>query len=149
MNRVFYNAVFVTIFPTGLLFSENNPRCLFYLLCTESTPICHTNMKPDGVLLPNSCNMEPDELKLSCSVSYKGNIPPIVQWREVGSVNLTTKGVSCRHTGNSVTCHLTINAKFGLQDTSYVCETTRSSKTQHNCSSGLIRLICRWIYTSN
>ena len=59
---------------------------MIFTSIAESIPICHDNMNPEGLLGPNSCNMEPDELRISCNVSYHGNISPVLQWRDMRSL---------------------------------------------------------------
>lgn len=115
-----------------------------FLSFAESSPICHTTIESDGLLLgPNSCNMEPDELQVSCNVSYNGDSTPIIQWRAITSADPITRGVSCRQTDNTVTCNLALEASFALHGTSYVCETTTPETTRHNCTSGVISLISK------
>src|SRR6218665_3734977 len=96
-------------------------------------------MEPDGLLGPNSCNIEPDELKMSCSVSYHGNIPPLIQWREFQSAGYIEKGVSCEQTDDQAICKFSVNASLSLNGSSYICETA----TRYNCSSGIINVMCK------
>src|SRR6218665_1412951 len=98
-------------------------------------------MKPDGLLGPNSCNIKPDELQMSCNVSYHGNIPPLIQWREVQSAQHIERGVSCNQTDNQVTCKFSVNASLDLHGSSYICETATSAATRYNCSSGVINVM--------
>lgn len=99
-------------------------------------------MKPDGLLGPNSCNIEPNSLHISCNVSYQGNISPMLQWREIRSLNNSiNKGPYCRQTGFAVTCVVALKASFDLHGSSYVCETTASSTKRYNCSAGVVRVI--------
>src|SRR6218665_2403366 len=109
--------------------------------CAASIPMCHSNMKPDGLLGPNSCNIEPEELHISCNVSYHGNISPVLQWREIQSSESIKSGVSCRQPGYEVTCDLAMKANFSLHGSSYVCETTASATTRYFCSAGVISII--------
>ena len=93
-------------------------------------------MKPDGLLGPNSCNIDPEGLQMSCNVAYHGNIKPMLQWREIRSIDYIEKGLYCWWTGFNVTCDVALKASFDLHGSSYVCETTR-----HSCSSGVVRVI--------
>src|SRR5688572_27289069 len=101
-------------------------------------------MHSDGVIGPNSCGIEPEEVKLSCSIKYKGNIAPILQWKASGDNQSITDGrVNITSSNNEVTYTLTMESSLTPNNSSFVCQTTRTSDKPYSCSSVAVNILCK------
>ncbi len=76
----------------------------------DDEPECNSNINPDGVIGPNACGIQPDELHLSCGVSYHGNIPPHLKWITLGENNSISDNLTTDRFDNRVMHNLTIKA---------------------------------------
>src|SRR6218665_2959528 len=104
-------------------------------------------MHSDGVIGPNSCHIEPEEIQFSCSITYHGNIPPALQWKTGRDNQSVREGlVNVASSNNEVTSILTMQSTIGLNSSSYVCQTTRSPNKYHSCSSDTVNILCRSKY---
>src|SRR5688572_22690505 len=98
-------------------------------------------MQSDGVIGPNSCGIEPDEIQLSCSSKYHGDTPLILQWRAHGNNQSSTEGQFTVTTNNNeVIFKLRMKSTLDLNNASFICETTRSAKRNYSCSSDAIKI---------
>ena len=82
---------------------------------TEYEPVCITNHTSKCTILT---------LELSCSVSFRGNWAPIMEWREEGSVNVITSDVINQTMANdSVSYSLTVPLNVRRESVRYTCTT--------------------------
>lgn len=85
-----------------------------------STEFCSVVEPPGGPIGNNTCGIEPDEVKLSCNMSYNGNAIPTMEWiQEYGDIitsNITTTVYNNKVTVSS----LVINAAQ-TRSTVYTC----------------------------
>ena len=51
-----------------------------YIPNSGTKPMCTSNTSLTRVLVENDCDLEPDHVELNCSVAYRGNIPPLLEW---------------------------------------------------------------------
>lgn|SRR6218665_2328213 len=111
---------------------------------TDGNPVCRSDTKEHRIIGPNDCNIEPEDVLLSCSATYSGDIPPILKWTRSGDISPISNGrTMCGNSTNRVDCHLTITADHLLLDGStYVCHTEQT--TNINCTSDAIDLICKY-----
>ena len=100
-------------------------------------------MRPEGLVGPNSCGLPIEELHLSCSVLYSGNIPPILQWKMEGEDTPISEGVVTDNAGKSVTTNLTMSSKVEVDGVLFTCGTARSHHKQHNCATGPVKINCK------
>ena len=110
---------------------------------TDGNPTCRSDMKETRVVGPNDCNIDPEAVRLSCSATYNGNIPPILKWTRLGdSSPLSMDRTTCKNSTNRVDCNLTITADhLLLNGLSYVCHIEQT--THINCTSDSIDMICK------
>ena len=106
--------------------------------------MCGSNMKEDGVIGNNSCDVKPEEFQLSCNISFHGNIPPIVEWSEVGKDDTIGEGIHQEISANHMTSFLTISGHQSLNGSSFACQTRRSTTEQNRCISDVIKIICKF-----
>ena len=101
-------------------------------------------MKSDGVIGQNDFNIPSDEVQLTCSVTYHGNKPPHMKWRKVGdndyidyclTSNITSRG--------RFTLTMKCKGDITLDNSAYVCETTKSTQNQYKCTSETIKVLCK------
>jgi hypothetical protein len=109
------------------------------LIVLGGDPVCKSNMRSNGVIGPNSCGIEPEEVELSCSIKYHGNSLPVLQWR-VSGVNQCIPDGRFKVTpiNNEVIYSLTIKGSLDLRNSSFICQTTRTSQKHYSCSSDAI-----------
>src|SRR6218665_2309313 len=105
----------------------------------ESVPTCTSTKNPIELIGPNTCNKEQENLTLSCSVAYKGNSPPLLEWKMVGADSAITRGVTVERTENRITSQLTMSSQPVLDGSYFICWTTTS---QYNCTSDVIKVKC-------
>lgn len=113
-----------------------------HLIVLESQPVCRSNMSADGVIGYNGCGFKQENFQLSCSVSYRGNKHPEMEWKKVGEKTTITKGVSIekRTELNLVKSYLTMKGDLPLDGVAYVCKTTRSVTAQYKCTSDPVKI---------
>src|SRR6218665_1501197 len=114
---------------------------LWFLI--DANPICASNMKPEGLVGPNRCDLPIEELHLSCSVSYIGNIPPILQWKMEGEDTPIAKGIDIDNAGRSVMMNLTMSSNVEIDGALFTCGTTRSHHKQHSCTTNPVKINCK------
>lgn len=68
-----------------------SPICS-YLEDFPSDKSCRIEAPSDGIIGRNSCGIPPDTVSLSCSMQFRGNIVPMMQWRELDG-NVVTEGI--------------------------------------------------------
>lgn len=128
--------------------------CLVDVLCSwnhvlsylqDKGPDCHSNIQPDGIMGQNIFNIPPDEVRLTCNVTYYGIIPPQMEWKNVGD-NSFSKNIytSVATSTNRVTYTLKLKGDISLDNSSYVCQTTRSTQNQYKCTSETIKVLCKY-----
>ena len=100
--------------------------------------MCQSNTKPHGLIGPNICGIEPEELHVTCAVQYHGNQPPLLQWRESGKV--IVEGVTHNASSDRAIYNLKIKVNARMDGLLYECMTTRSTQVQYGCTSGVIKL---------
>lgn len=92
-------------------------------------------MKPDGLVGPNKCNIEPEEVQLTCSVDDDN--PVEIQWLEAGYNNVIS-GNSSR-TSDSFLSVLSLKADLRMDRTFYTCIANTSTS---NCTSDILKILC-------
>jgi len=110
----------------------------------DDEPECKSNISPDGVIGHNTCGIQPDELLLSCSISFHGNIPPDLKWIKLGESDSISGNVTKGQAANRFTYNLTIKADLLEDKSSYVCQTTKSRTSTHSCTSETVKLLCEY-----
>src|SRR6218665_1416088 len=100
-------------------------------------------MKPEGLVGPNRCDLPIEELHLSCSVSYIGNIPPVLQWKMDGQDISISKGIAIDYAGKSVMMNLTMSSKVEMDGAPFTCSTTRSHQKQYSCTTDRVKINCK------
>ena len=100
-------------------------------------------MRPEGLVGPNSCGLPVDKLHLSCSVSYIGNIPPILQWKVEGNDTPISKAIVSDYPGKSITTNLTLSSGVELDGVVFTCGSTRSHNKEHHCKTNPVIINCK------
>ena len=104
----------------------------------DESPACQSNIKPQGLIGPNNCGFEPDELHMTCGVKYHGNQPPIMQWKEVGSNSPIAEGITHNASSDRAIYYLKMEVNSAMHGSSYQCVTTRSTTSQYGCTSDVV-----------
>src|SRR6218665_4182758 len=111
---------------------------------TDSFPSCESNIRPDGFIGPNSCDLPTEQVQLSCGVDYHGNIHPALTWtmngQNTGSMAL------CNNSDTSVACSITLDAEINMDGARFVCQTTRAAKDQYSCVTDKAKVLCTYNY---
>lgn len=105
--------------------------------------MCDSNNDLDEIVGSTECAQPilPDQLQLTCSVTYSGNFPPQMKWRNVGS-ELQPNETRCNVRGNRVMCNLTLEANHNMDASVYICEIITAE--QYNCSLKVSKPICEF-----
>jgi len=57
------------------------------MISSDTDFACSDSKSSDGVLLADlDCSPAQDFIHMTCSVSYSGNLPPVLQWKRDGNV---------------------------------------------------------------
>src|SRR6218665_958342 len=123
-------------------------RCLLLFLITYSLdgePECSSYKNLDSVMGPNACGIQPDELHLSCSISYHGRIPPDLKWTKLGDNDSIIEMVTKNESDGRFTYGLTIKANQIKDNSSYECQTTKSRTSKASCTSRTVKLLCEYL----
>lgn len=59
-----------------------NPFSFFSTESQQNIPSCLTNQPPDGFVGVNDCGITPDTIRMSCNVSYRGNLKPTLECKQ-------------------------------------------------------------------
>jgi len=112
------------------------------LITLDNDPDCQSNIQPDGVIGQNIFNIPPDEVQLTCTVTYHGNIPLQIEWKKVGD-NSSIEDIvtSTVRSTNRIIYTLKLKGDISLDNSSYVCQTTRSTQNQYKCTSEIIKVL--------
>src|SRR6218665_3647431 len=114
---------------------------------TDGNGSCRSNLKPDGVIIPNDCNIDPDEVQLSCSVIYYGKNPPQLVWKKVPEDGNSVSNTECQTINNRIACNTSITGDRKMNGSSYVCQTTGSPQLNVSlCRIPVKNLICKYRY---
>jgi len=107
--------------------------------------VCQSDNDLNAVVGPTECAklIAPDQLQLSCSVTYSGNFAPRMEWRKmewrkVGS-ELQSNETKCGVRGNRVMCNATMEANLNINGSVYICHIITAE--QYNCSLKVIKTI--------
>lgn len=116
----------------------------------EGLPECNANMVE--FVGPNNCSIPPDEIQLSCSVTYRGDRAPRLKWKLFGE-GVRKYMYNCtnvtENTGSRITCNLTIKPDFHLNGSVFVCQTIgRASEEEYNCTTKPITILRKCIFSS-
>ena len=108
----------------------------------DTSPVCEPHLVTHEIIGPNICGIEPSELIISCTVDYKGNEAPKMEWRRVSDNISVSEGVSHAIIDNKrVVYNLTINENSTVKDgDSFFCSTTRSATSNDGCKSGVLKV---------
>lgn len=116
---------------------------LLSLHLKDNDPDCQSNIKPDGVIGQNKFNITPDEVQLTCTVTYHGNIPPALEWKKIGDCNATDDSAASPVIyDNRLIYNLNLKGHSSLDNSSYVCQTKKSTQNQYKCISKKIKVLC-------
>lgn len=93
---------------------------------------------------PNDCDVPLDDIQLSCSVRYRGNKPPQLEWRRHGEA-IEVFESKCTTEDNSLTvCSTTVKPDLTMNGSYFVCQTTkRAAKEQYNCTAN-VTVLCKY-----
>lgn len=115
----------------------------------ETEPVCQSNIQPDGVIGSNDCGIPPDRLQLSCSITYRGNIPVQLEWRSKLENDNSSPTVECRYTPGRSICNLTVTGDRTGNNSAYFCQTKNTGMNAYNCPSDVIKILCKYKTRSN
>ena len=103
--------------------------------------VCESDMDPRGVVGPTECEraIAPDEVTLSCSLTYNGNNAPRMIWSKAGD-SPTLNNTHCVNIYKRVTCNTTLTANLQVIGSAYICEVTIQ---QYNCSLEINNILCK------
>lgn len=96
-------------------------------------PICKSNMKPEGLVGPNNCNIEPETVQLTCSVD--DNDPVEIHWLQSG-YNKVISGNFSRTNDTSV---LSMKADLHMDRRYYACIVSTSTSI---CTTDILKILC-------
>jgi len=103
-----------------------------------------SNMKPDGVVITNDCNIDPDEVQLSCSVTFYGKNPPQLEWKKVPEGGNRVVNTECQTINNRITCNTSVIGDRDMNRSSFVCQATGPSELNISlCSIPVKNLLCK------
>ena len=105
--------------------------------------VCESDNDLDEIVGSTEC-VQPivhDQLQLTCSVAYSGNIPPQMKWRKVDS-ELQPNETKCDVRGNRVMCNLTLEANHNMDASVYTCQIITAE--HYNCSLQVSKPICEF-----
>lgn len=96
----------------------------FYILNTfafvekyPSNAFCLTNLPSDGFLGSNDCHLESDTVRMSCDLSYRGNLAPVLEW--MGGETAITPTIT--NEADGVTKSSIEQKADHLQTSTYIC----------------------------
>lgn len=106
-----------------------------------SYPVCDSDMAPGGVVGPIQCEKTsaPDDVELSCGVTYNGKTAPELVWRRAGDSSNSTD-THCVTGYNRVTCNTTLTANLQLTRTVFICELPTH---KYSCSLEIKNIPCK------
>ena len=113
--------------------------------------MCHSNASADGAVGENTCNIEPDIVQLSCSVNYRGNLAPLLAWKDSGTGERVDRGL-VSNTSSETTSQLTLvmEAKADFNKVSFRCSVVNRQRIHltrnYSCEEMKIRVICASVY---
>jgi hypothetical protein len=84
-----------------------------------STEFCSVIAPPDGPIGNNTCEIQPDEVKLSCKMSFSGNTNPIMEWIQADGDILASNIKTTTY--NGVTVSTLVLSAARVQSTTYTC----------------------------
>src|SRR6218665_3635501 len=118
-------------------------------VCFKVTdPICRSNKELGEVIGQNGCNIEPDDVELECIVAYRGNIPPQMEWRKVGENSSEPLVASKVTSGNHFVSALKLKGDIALNNSSFVCETRRTTQEPNKCTSQVMKIVCKYMWNT-
>ena len=94
-----------------------------------------------GEIVKSKSGAEPEKFVISCSVSYRGNISPDMEWSQFGSNQSLDIGPLYKDC-NVTTYSLTLLADQITDGVSFVCRILSSGKADYNCSTEKFKVIC-------
>ena len=109
--------------------------------------MCHSNASADGAVGENTCNIDPDIVQLSCSVNYRGNMAPLLAWKD----SRTDDGVGTGIISNTSTktmsqLTLVMEAKADFNKVAFQCSVVNRQKIHqirnYSCDDIKIKVIC-------
>src|SRR6218665_1945158 len=112
---------------------------------TDSFPSCESNIRPDGFIGPNSCDLPTDKVQLSCGVDYHGNIHPALTWTRNGQ-NIRSMALCNNSNDTRVTCSVTLDAEINMNGATFLCQTTRAAQDQYSCVTDKAKVLCMQNY---
>src|SRR6218665_363286 len=110
----------------------------------DDDPICQSNVGLHDVIGQNACNLKRDEVNISCSVTYHGNIPPRIEWKRIEDDINITGAISSVVFANTYTSTLILENGIPLHNSAYVCQINGKTVNQYKCISEAIRLSCEY-----
>ena len=112
-------------------------------------PMCTSNTSLTRVLVENDCDLEPDHVELNCSVAYRGNIPPLLEWHHSSKsdVEMERYVVNRRNsTDNSVAMHfMTVKLDWKFNGSNFVCA-LKDVNERKGCATENISVVCEYAF---
>lgn len=107
----------------------------------DSDLSCESDLNRGGAIGPTQCEeaIAPDELQLSCRVTYNGQNAPQLVWKRAGDSTTLNKTI-CLTKVNRVTCNISVTANLQLNKSIYYCQSTNQ---KYNCSLELKNVLCK------
>ena len=83
---------------------------------SESAPVCTSNISLSSIVVDNDCNLEPDHIRLDCSVASHGNRPPVLEWRHSMDPDVIIPG-----DGTTSIHSVHLRPEFRWNGTNFIC----------------------------
>ena len=110
-----------------------------YLFYPESAPVCSSNISLSSILVDNDCNLEPDHIRLDCSVASHGNRPPVLEWRHSMDPDVIIPG-----DGTTPIHSVHLRPEFRWNGTNFICsiKDLQPMMQSRSCSTTNISVKC-------
>lgn len=122
------------------------------LIVLESFPQCNSNSNPDGMIGDNDCGIEPEDIKIVCTLRYSGNIPPVLEWMDGGSNSTPLKTLTIERfpdedaTTFKATFTSVIRSDHRLSNNSIICKTALSKL---HCASDVEKFRILYVFNTS
>lgn len=130
-------------------FSDSDNLLTFKLnLFSEGDPTCQSNINASGFIGSNDCGLKQDIISMSCSVNFKGNVPPKLQWMRINGSNsfaINESLLTCSSSDpiGSITCNYTAASDIDFDGSHFACQTNASRNALHRCSTQVVKIYCK------
>lgn len=115
------------------------------VIVLEGDPTCQSNINASGFIGPNDCGLQQDIISMSCSVNFKGNVPPKLQWMRIKGSNsfaIDDSLLTCSSSDpiGSVTCNYTAASDIDFDGSHFACQTNASRNALYRCSTDVVKI---------